>query len=136
MRLVPRTDFYLFYSPGTSHLLSYENFILTFKAVITNQCCCLVPQSCLSLCNPVDCGPPDSSLRGIPQARILQWVAVSFPRVLPDPWAEPTSPVSPALAGGYFTTEPPVKLYYYQYPSSYRGRFGGSERLRNLPKVT
>ena len=90
---------------------------------------------CESL-QPVDCGLPGSSLLGIPQARILEWVAVSFPRFLPDPWVKPTSPVSPALAGGFFTTEPPVKLYYYQYPSSYRGRFRGSERLRNLPKVT
>ena len=32
-------------------------------------------QSCLTLCNPVDCSPPGSSLHGILQARILEWVA-------------------------------------------------------------
>ena len=35
-------------------------------------------QSCLTLCDPVDCSPPDSSVRGILQARILEWVAISF----------------------------------------------------------
>ena len=37
-------------------------------------------QSCLTLCNPVDCSPPGSSVRGILQARILEWVAISFSR--------------------------------------------------------
>ena len=32
-------------------------------------------QSCLTLCNPMDCSPPGSSVRGILQARILEWVA-------------------------------------------------------------
>ena len=37
------------------------------------------------------------------QTRILQWVAISFSRGSPDPGIEPASP---ALAGGFFTTEP------------------------------
>ena len=36
---------------------------------------CLVAQSCLTLCNPMDCSPPGSSVRGILHARILGWVA-------------------------------------------------------------
>ena len=36
--------------------------------------------SCLTLCNPMDCSPPGSSVHGILQARILQWVAISFSR--------------------------------------------------------
>ena len=39
-----------------------------------------VAQSCLTLCNPVDCSPPGSSVHGILQARILEWVAISFSR--------------------------------------------------------
>ena len=35
-------------------------------------------QSCLTLCDPMDCSPPDSSVHGILQARILEWVAISF----------------------------------------------------------
>ena len=37
-------------------------------------------QSCLSLCNPMDCNLPDSSVHGISQARILEWVAISSSR--------------------------------------------------------
>ena len=37
-------------------------------------------QPCLTLCNPKDCSPSDSSLYGIPQARILEWVAITFSR--------------------------------------------------------
>ena len=39
-----------------------------------------VAQSCLTLCNPVDCRPPGSCVHGISQARILEWVAISFSR--------------------------------------------------------
>ena len=39
-----------------------------------------VAQSCLTLCNPVDCSLPGSSVHGILQARILEWVAISFSR--------------------------------------------------------
>ena len=38
----------------------------------------LVLKSCLSLCDPIYCGPPGSSVHGILQARILEWVAISF----------------------------------------------------------
>ena len=37
-------------------------------------------QSCLTLCDPMDCSPPGSSVHGILQARILEWVAISFSR--------------------------------------------------------
>ena len=44
-----------------------------------SQCyCCLVAQLCLTLCDPIDCSPPDSSVHGILQARILEWVAIPF----------------------------------------------------------
>ena len=39
-----------------------------------------VAQSCPTLCNPVDCSPPGSSIHGILQARILEWVAIAFSR--------------------------------------------------------
>ena len=71
-------------------------------------------QSCLTLCDSMDCSPPGSSVHGILQARTLEWVAV------PSSWG--SSPprdgtlVSyvPASAGGFFTTsatwEAPVLL--------------------------
>ena len=41
-------------------------------------CCCLVARSCPSLCDPMDCSSPDSSVHRISQARILEWVAIAF----------------------------------------------------------
>ena len=40
---------------------------------------------CPTLCNPVDYNPPGSSVHGILQARILEWVAISFSRGSPNP---------------------------------------------------
>ena len=39
-----------------------------------------VTQSCLTLCNPMDCSLPGSSVHGISQARISEWVAISYSR--------------------------------------------------------
>ena len=61
-------------------------------------------QSCLTLRNPVNCSPPGSSVRGVPPARILEWVAVPLPGDLPDAGIEPMSLTSPAFADGFFTT--------------------------------
>ena len=38
----------------------------------------LVAQSCPTLCDPIDCGPPGSSVYGILQTGILEWVAIPF----------------------------------------------------------
>ena len=44
------------------------------------KCACVLAQSYLTLCDPVDCSLPGSSVHGILQARILEWVAISFSR--------------------------------------------------------
>ena len=66
----------------------------------------LVAQSCLTLCNPMDCSPPGSSVHEIFQARILEWVAVPSPGDLPNPGIKPGSP---ALQADYLPTEPQGK---------------------------
>ena len=71
---------------------------------------CSVTQSCLTVCNPMDCSLPGSSVHGILQARRLEWVAITSLRDLPDPGIEPESLTSPALAGGFFTPVPPMGL--------------------------
>ncbi|CAI9173085.1 unnamed protein product [Rangifer tarandus platyrhynchus] len=53
-------------------------------------------------CDPTNCSPPGSSVHGISQARILEWVAILMQAHLPDPGIKPSSPVSPALAGRFF----------------------------------
>ena len=40
----------------------------------------LVAQSCPTLCDPMDCSPPGSSVHGVLQAEILEWVAIPFSR--------------------------------------------------------
>ena len=55
--------------------------------------CCLVAQSCLTLCDPMDCSSPGSSVHGILQARILEWLPFPLPGDLPDPGIKPVSPV-------------------------------------------
>ena len=44
------------------------------------SCACSVTQSCLTLCDPMDCSPPGSSVQRISQARIQEWIAISFPQ--------------------------------------------------------
>ena len=62
-----------------------------------------IAQSCLTLCNPMDCNLPGSSLHGMFQARVLKWVAISFSRDLPNPGVEPRSP---ALQADALPSEP------------------------------
>ena len=60
---------------------------------------------CTTLCDPLDCSSPGSPVRGILQARILEWAATAPPPGdLPDPGIKPTSLISPALVGRFFTT--------------------------------
>ena len=64
-------------------------------------------QSYLTLCDPMDHSPPGSSVHGIFQVRILEWVAISSSRE--GPRDQTHTPVSPPLTGGFFATEPPDK---------------------------
>ena len=57
----------------------------------------------------MNCSPSGSSVHRIFLARILEWVVIPLPGDLPDPGIELTLPASPALAGRFFTSEPPEK---------------------------
>ena len=65
---------------------------------------CSVAQWCLTLCDPMGCSLPGSSVHGISQARILEWMAISFSRGFPDPGIKHEFL---ALAGRLLTTEGP-----------------------------
>ena len=60
-----------------------------------------VTQSCLTLCDCMDCSPPGSSVHGVLQARILEWVAIPFSRGSSQPrdWMQASS-----VAGRWFTS--------------------------------
>ena len=75
--------------------------------IIIDMYACLVVSI---LCDPVNCSLPGSSVHGILQARILEWAAISFSGDLSEPGFKTVSLTSPALAGGFLTTEPIGKL--------------------------
>ena len=58
-----------------------------------------IPQSCPTLCNPMDCSPPGFSVHGILQARILEWVAIPFSRGFSQP---KNRPLVSCIAGKFF----------------------------------
>ena len=63
-------------------------------------------QSCLTLCDPMDCSPPGFSVPGISQARTLG--------DLPEPRIKPVSLASPASAGRFFTNCATWEIPYKQ----------------------
>ena len=67
----------------------------------------------------MDCSSPGASVHGIFQARILEWVAIFSSGDLPNPGVKPESAASLALAGGSFTTEPPLEEGTANSKSSY-----------------
>ena len=75
----------------------------------------LVAQSCPTLCDPVDHSPPDSSIHGILQARILEWVATSFSRGSSQPRDQ--TRVS-CTAGKFFTDWATRELAYLTVTSN------------------
>ena len=66
-------------------------------------------QSCTTPRSPVDCSTPGFSVYEIILARILEWAAIASSGDLLVPGTEPSSPVAPSLAGGFFSPEPPGK---------------------------
>ena len=64
---------------------------------------CLASQGGLTLWDPTGWSPPGSSVLGTAQTRTLQWLPFPPPGGLPDSGVKLTSPVSSALAGGFFT---------------------------------
>ena len=72
-------------------------------------CCCLAPQLCLTLGDPMHSSPPGSSVLGVFQTRILEWVDISFSRGSSRPRNQ--THVS-WIAGRFFTVEPPGNPSY------------------------
>ena len=63
----------------------------------------------IPLCDPMDCSTPGSALMGFSRQEYWSGLPFPFPESLPDPGVEPTSLMSPAWAGGFFTPGPPGK---------------------------
>ena len=81
----------------------YEGLVILVTQLIQDRKICMYAQSCPTLCNPMDCSPPGSSVHGIFQARILERDAISFSRG--SSWPRDWTQVS-CIAGRFFTTAP------------------------------
>ena len=68
------------------------------------KCYIKLPQSCLTLCDAMDCSPPGPSVHGFPRKEYWSGLPFPSPGDLLNPGIKPTSLMSPALAGGFFTT--------------------------------
>ena len=75
------------------------------ECVCVYVCVCARVLSNIHLCDSMDCSPPDSSVHGIFQNRLFEWVAFALPGDLCDPGFEPMSNVSPAMAGRFSTSQ-------------------------------
>ena len=84
--------------PTSWDIFYIKSYITHTKIVILLLLTCvLVAQSCPTLCNPMDCSPPGSSVHAILQVRILNCVAISFSRGFSWPGIKPRS-----FSGGVF----------------------------------
>ena len=102
--------------PHFSSLTPNHNFVLLISGSIfvlsyIHICSCyFVAKSYLTLCNLMDCSSSDSSVHGISQARILEWVVISFSRGSSQ--LRDQTQIS-CLAGRFFITEPPVYIHIH-----------------------
>ena len=102
-------------------------------------CHCSLTKSCLTLCDPMDCSLPGSSVHGILQARILEWVAIPLSRGSSQPRDQACISCT---AGRFFTTEPPgkpcvsvfrgLKERIQNSKQHYQGRWIKKKELTNL----
>jgi len=79
--------------------------------LILSVCVCVcvsATQSHLTVCNPTGYSPTGSSVHGILQARILEWVAILFSRDLPNSGIEPRSPALQQFLYGLNCQESPI----------------------------
>ena len=85
-------------------LTDFLCFVLFTCLTTCSQCCAMLWSVVSDSLSPHGLQPPDSSVHGIFQARIVEWVVISTPRNLPKPGIKPRSLASPALGGQFFTS--------------------------------
>ena len=92
------------FKTGLQHLLENKNTSNIFQYLVYLMCIGLVTSVSLTLCNPMDCSPPGSSVHGILQARMLEWVVMPSSRGSSLPRDRTCGS---CLASRFFTAEPP-----------------------------
>ena len=102
---------------------------VVFRCVCVCVCVCvclLVAQSCPTLCDPMGCSPPGSSVHGILQVRILEWAAIPFSRASSQ--SRDQTQVS-CIAGRFFTS---VEKGMFTYSNILTWRFPWTEESEGL----
>ena len=95
-------------------MFAYCNIVSFYFFKKTSQAACKIPvpwvllaQSCPTLCNPTGCSPPGSPVHGILQARMLEWVVISFSRkvsnLVPQQWKHKVLTPGLQFAVDYFS---------------------------------
>ena len=104
---------------------STEGLLGSFQVLSVMTCyCCLVTKSCLTLCDPLDCSPPGSSVHGVLQVRILEFIAISFSRgssqAMDQTWVSCTAgrffPIWATSEDYYFLIAIEVKCHHVAVP--------------------
>ena len=95
--------------PITSHPTSCHSGLTLRHTLLKSPdtpgaCHAMWLQACPTLWSPMDCSLPGSSVHGISRQDYWSGLPFTSPENLPDGWIEPMSFMSPALAGGFFTT--------------------------------
>ena len=98
--------------PASHPLHSAKTWTLRFPpfspdpqpGLLVSAVCWLVSKLCLTLCGPLDFSPPVSSVHGISQTRILEWITISFSRG--SSWPRDQT-CGHSIVGRFFTPEPP-----------------------------
>ena len=84
---------YLYFEDAMPKVTKAFNTVTDMVKTLLKVC----SQSCPTLCSPMDCSLPGSSVHGILQSRLLEWVAFSSSRDLSNPGIEPASPASSCI---------------------------------------
>ena len=93
-------------------------------------CCCLVSQSCLTLCDTMYCSSPGSSVRGIFWARILEWVVISFCRIFLTQGLNPHLLLGRQILYHWITREALIYWYQVNFLSSFVSVFLALSHLK------
>ena len=94
------------------------------------DCAVLFFQSCLTLCDPIDCSPPGSSVHGILQARILEWVAMPCSRG--SSWPSNRTCISYFSCIVFFTTRATGEAPYIMFLQSPACHWRGASARKYL----
>ena len=112
---------------------SLHQFTWNYCSIVNGFMCARSLQPFPTLCDPMDCSPPSSSVHGILQARILEWVAVPSSRE--SSWLRDQTYLScgSCMAGRFFISEPPGKplIGYTPIQNKKFKKIAGSKSLRS-----